>query len=136
MPNKTLQKARGEYGESAAAEFLKQKGFSLIARNLHVSHNEIDIIAENEEYIVFAEVKTRTVPYLKKDGSSPFAVTPAMAVTKQKQKRMVASASQYLLEHPSDKQPRLDVIEVYLRAEADTFTVLKIHHIEDAVWAS
>ena len=136
MPNKTLQKVRGEYGESAAAEFLKQKGFSLIARNLHVSHNEIDIIAENEEYIVFAEVKARTVPYLKKDGSSPFAVTPAMAVTKQKQKRMVASASQYLLEHPSDKQPRLDVIEVYLRAEADTFTVLKIHHIEDAVWAS
>ena len=58
MPNKTLQKARGEYGESAAAEFLKRKGFSLIARNLHVSHNEIDIIAENEEYIVLFHKKT------------------------------------------------------------------------------
>ena len=136
MPNKTLQKACGEYGESAAAEFLKRKGFSIVTRNLHVSHYEIDIIAENEEYIVFAEVKARTVPYLCKDGSSPFAVTPAMAVTKQKQQRLFAAASRYLLTHPSNKQPRLDVIEVYLKEQSGTLSVLKINHFEDAIWGS
>jgi len=136
MPNKTLQKLRGEFGETVAADFLTEHGFSITARNLHVSHNEIDLIAENAEYIVFVEVKARTVPYLLKDGSSPYAITPAMAVTKQKQKRLITAASMYLFEHPIEKQPRFDVIEVYLKECGEDFTVLNIHHIENAFWVS
>lgn len=129
-------KERGNVGETAAAKYLTQKGFRVRARNVHLSHYEIDIIAENRDYIVFAEVKSRTVPYLTKYGETPFAITPAMAVTKDKQRKLITAARMYLGRYPSDKQPRLDVIEVYLQEDFNRFRVLKIHHIENAFGAS
>ena len=49
------KKKTGARGEELAAEYLVSEGYTITARNLHVSHDEIDIIAENEGYIVFAE---------------------------------------------------------------------------------
>lgn len=130
------KKSCGTFGEDTAVVLLRQKGFDIVARNLHVSHYEIDMIAENEHYLVFAEVKARTVPYLLKNGESPYAVTPAMAVNKGKQRRLISAAMLYLLEHPTSKQPRFDVVEVYLKPKGESFEILKIHHIEDAFGAS
>lgn len=129
-------KTRGAFGENAAAEYLSQNGFRIKARNLHVSRYEIDLLAESKEFLVFVEVKARTVPYLNADGSSPFSITPAMAVNKEKQRRLLYAAQLYLLNRPTKKQPRLDVIEVYLKEKTDTFEVLKIHHIENAFGVS
>ena len=39
----------GMHGESVAAKFLKKHGFRILEKNLHVSHNELDIIAKNKE---------------------------------------------------------------------------------------
>ena len=128
-------KSRGDFGEAAAAKYLQKQGFRVKARNVHLSRYEIDIVAEDRQYIVFAEVKSRTVPHLDPDGNSPYAITPAMAVTKEKQRNLVRAARSYLLSHPTDKQPRLDVIEVYLCEKGHTFEVLKIHHIENAFGA-
>ena len=50
----------GEKGEQAAADFMKNKGYKILKRNWTKHRHEIDIIAENEEYIIFVEVKTRT----------------------------------------------------------------------------
>lgn len=128
--------ACGVTGEDAAAKFLQKKGFRIVERNLHVKKKELDIIAENKEYFVFVEVKARTVPYLDASGNSPYAITPAMAVNRQKQKFVYTAASRYLLSHPTEKQPRIDVIEVYLKAIPNTkpqkFEILRIHHIENA----
>lgn len=115
----------GRYGENAAAEFLKSKNYKILEQNYHASHNEIDIIAENKKYIVFVEVKTRTVV-----PNSRFEYeTPASAVTYTKQRRILAAAQTYLNVHPSKKTPRLDVIEVYLSQSGE---VLEINHMEDA----
>lgn len=115
----------GRYGENAAAEFLKSKNYKILEQNYHASHNEIDIIAENKKYIVFVEVKTRTVV-----PNSRFEYeTPASAVTYRKQRRILAAAQTYLNVHPSKKTPRLDVIEVYLSQSGE---VLEINHMEDA----
>lgn len=129
-------KVRGAFGENAAAEFLRKKGFRITERNLHISRYEVDLLVENDEFLVFVEVKARTVPYLNADGSSPFAITPAMAVNKEKQRRILYAAQLYLLKHPTEKQPRLDVIEVYLKEKKDSFEVLRIHHIENAFGVS
>ena len=83
----------GKKGEKLAANFLKRNGYKILERNLHQSHNEIDIIASNKEYIVFVEVKTRTA---NKDLFLPYG-SPASAVTKEKQKRTVRAATNYLL---------------------------------------
>ena len=135
MLDKTT-KARGMFGEDAAAKYLTKKGYSIKARNLRISRYEIDLLLENKHSLVFVEVKARTVPYLLPDGSPPYAITPAMAVNKEKQRHLISAARMYLARHPSEKQPRLDVIEVYLKDDGDSFKVLKIHHIEDAFGAS
>ena len=49
----------GDIGEKAAAGFLRENGYKITARNKHLSHKEIDIIAEDKSFIVFVEVKTR-----------------------------------------------------------------------------
>lgn len=49
----------GRLGEESAASYLCGKGFHILGRNVHSGHLETDIIAANDQYIVFAEVKTR-----------------------------------------------------------------------------
>lgn len=120
----------GALGENIAAKLLKKKRYKILARNLHVSHNELDIIALHKKsgFIVFVEVKTRSV---NADLYSPFG-TPADAVTKQKQLRTVQAARGYLNANPrlNKYQPRFDVIEVYLDRESKK--VLNTNHFENA----
>ena len=49
----------GKKGENYVSEYLKEKGFKIIYRNYHSRYGEIDIICEDEKYIVFVEVKVR-----------------------------------------------------------------------------
>ena len=134
--NGATTKVRGAFGERAAEEYLLKKGYRTVARNLHISRYEIDLIAENKDFLVFVEVKSRTVPYLTPNGESPYQITPAMAVNKEKQRRILYAARLYLLKNPTKKQPRLDVVEIYLKEQNDSFDVLKIHHIENAFGVS
>lgn len=125
-----ITKDIGEFGEKTAAVFLKKSGLKIISKNVHVSHNEIDIIAQNtkEKLLVFVEVKSRTV---EKDLYSKYG-TPASFVTPQKQKRTIAAARLYLSQNPKflDNMIRFDVVEVYI--EKDSLKILKINHIENA----
>ena len=125
----------GRLGEELAAKFLKKNGYTILEQNKHQSHNEIDIIASNKEYIVFVEVKTRSV--IDCDMNMSYG-TPASAVTRGKQMRTVSAARAYLAQNAdkkhTGKQPRMDVIEIYLQKE--TNKLLKINHIEDAFGAS
>jgi putative endonuclease len=117
----------GRYGESVAADFLKKKKFKITKQNFHASHNEIDIIAEDKKYIVFVEVKTRTVV---KNSNFEYE-SAASAVTLTKQKRILAAAKSYLIDNPTKKTPRLDVIEVYLSQSGE---VIEINHMEAAYY--
>ena len=51
--------ATGKNGEDRVADFLIKQGAAVIYRNFVCKKGEIDIIAEESEYIVFVEVKTR-----------------------------------------------------------------------------
>lgn len=50
----------GKFGEELVKDYLIRKGYEIIARNLKISYQEVDIIAKNGEYYIFVEVKTRT----------------------------------------------------------------------------
>jgi len=136
----------GKRGEQAAARYLRLHGYDILERNLHVSHQEIDIVARNRDCIVFVEVKTRTIHPEEADRFS----TPAAAVTVQKQQYLLKAASQYISQHRYALQPRMDVIEVYLVPDQEISAlskfferltgifgvpnrkVLHINHIENA----
>ena len=123
------KKEIGNYGEFAASKYLKKHGYKIIECNKRQSHKEIDIIAENKDYIAFVEVKTRSV------GDDMYSAygTPASAVTTKKQSNLIYAARSYLRDNPTNKQPRMDVIEVYLKK--GTSEVLQINHFTNAYQA-
>lgn len=111
----------GETGEKYAAEFLKKKKYKIIERNYRKRYGEIDIIAENKNYVVFVEVKTRHT------DSMTLAVD---AVNRQKQLKIIKTASLYLAENETEKFCRFDVCEVYVNA--DNLMLENINYIEGA----
>ena len=94
----------GPWGEALAAEYLRKKGWRIEAMNYRTRLGEIDIIAENREYLVFAEVKLRKSAYF--GAAREF-------VDARKQEKLRATASMWLEEHETSLQPRFDVIEIY-----------------------
>lgn len=115
IPTMTSRQRTGRIGEDAVTSRYAEMGFSVVARNLHVSHNEIDLILQNETYLVFVEVKTRhTIP-----GVASRYGRPAAAIDRGKRARMRKAAEDYLRIYPTSLQPRIDVAEVYLCKGAD-----------------
>lgn len=116
----------GRIGEKAATRFLKKNGYKILEKNLHVSHNEIDIIARDKQNLVFVEVKTRTESV---ENELRFG-TPAQAVNYAKQKRTIQAARAYIAAHPTPLMIRFDVIEVLL--DATDKKISKINHMINA----
>lgn len=105
----------GRLGEDAALRKYREMGYELVARNLHMSHNELDLILKDATSLVFVEVKTRHAVMGARTGYG----RPATAVNKGKKARTVDAAKAYLREHPTSLCPRIDVAEVYLSRRPD-----------------
>lgn len=118
---KTTKKEVGDFGERCAVKYLQNKGYTVVERNYRTKHGEVDIIAEDEKYIAFVEVKTRKINSL---------VRPILAVNREKQRKLITTAFFYLREHKITKQPRFDIVEV-LYDEQNKKHVL-IRHIPNA----
>lgn len=128
MKPQNTNRRRGDEAEKLAAEYLERNGYRILERNYHFSHNETDIIAEDDTYIIFVEVKAR-----KNTEASLRFGRPAAAVTKSKQLRLIECARGYLATHFTSKQPRLDVIELYINSDgAITKRNTEIKHIKNA----
>ncbi len=93
----------GFQAEEKVSRFLRKSGYKIIKRNFQTRFGEIDIIAENGEYIVFVEVKAR--------GENSIA-EPKEFVDLRKQRKIIRTAEIYLSENFTEKQPRFDVAEV------------------------
>lgn len=93
----------GAFGEDAVCAYLEQHGAEILCRNYTVRGGEIDIIAQQGDFLLFVEVKTRRTGSL---------VSGAAAVDAKKQRFLIRTAEQYLLQYPSPLQPRFDVAEV------------------------
>ncbi len=110
----------GKEGEDLAAEHLKKSGFRILSRNFKWGKNEIDIIAENKDMIIFAEVKTRNDDY---------RMHPLTSITSEKQRSIIYAANGYLQAFKLDKESRFDVITVIRKSEG-----YEIDHIEGAFY--
>lgn len=113
---------KGLAGEVLAARFLREKGYTILSSNYHSRFGEIDIIANDGPYIVFVEVKARS------EGS---IILPREAVTLEKQRKLLRTASLYMRAYPSNLQPRFDVVEVWVSDE-DPMIPLQIDHLISA----
>ena len=110
----------GRKGEELATEFLRQKLFNIIERNWRYSRCEVDIIAQDEDELVFVEVKTRT--------SGDFG-SPEASIDADKQRMLVIAARAYLEQTGADGTLRFDVISVDLSERKPV-----IAHFQDAFY--
>jgi putative endonuclease len=113
-------KEKGNMGENAVCGYLESYGYHIIERNFRIKGGEIDIIACNDEFIAFVEVKTR-----KKNS----LVSAFDAVTFSKKKFIVRTASEYSCKFPLEYQPRFDIAEVIIE---DNGCICEINYIENA----
>lgn len=102
------EKARtiGANAEKQAAEYLLNKGYIVLEKNYCIRGGEIDLIAQEKDYLVFVEVKAR------KDDSHGRA---AEAVDQRKIRRISKTALHYISQNSaaSNMNCRFDVIEIY-----------------------
>jgi len=130
---KTPRQSLGRWGESLAADYLSQRGYSILERNVRTPYGEIDLVARQAYasqrgdgpagmVTVFVEVKTRS--------SVAFGL-PEEAVTARKQEHMLAAALAYMQSHPElEGDWRVDVIAIQRsRSEPEPC----ITHFENAV---
>lgn len=104
----------GSEKEILAIEYLQEHGYTILEQNFFTRHGEIDIIAMNDNYLVFLEVKYRTST---KKG------LPEEAVSPRKQHSIINAAKYYLYRHgiSYDTPCRFDVIVIL----KDTITLYK-----------
>jgi len=110
----------GKQGEDFASSFLAKKGYKIVARNWKMNANEIDIVAEDENFMVFVEVKTRSENYLEHPNS---------AIAASKQKSIIKTADQYIRRYNIDKESRFDVITI-IKCNGK----FEIDHVENAFY--
>ena len=94
----------GVLGETQAKEFLIKNKYKILKANYICSIGEIDIVAKQNNVIVFVEVKTRT--------NTKFGL-PRESVTHYKQNKIRAVATCFLKENKlTDIPVRFDVIDI------------------------
>ncbi len=104
MEDKRRNKIEGNVGEVLSTNFLKKKGYKILATNFKTKFGEIDIIAEHKGTIVFVEVKRReTLQYGR----------PIEAINYRKENKIKMVAEYYLNKTKKvDVGVRFDVIEI------------------------
>ena len=98
-------------GEALAGKILKKKGYKILKRNYVSKYGEIDIVAYDRGIICFVEVKTR-----RSENYGP----PELAVTKEKRKRIVRTALNYLtINNIEDTDCRFDVVSILYKEDVN-----------------
>ncbi|MDE5764620.1 MAG: YraN family protein [Ruminococcus sp.] len=102
MPDIT---GKGYIGEEAVCGYLMENGYEIVCRNYRIRGGEIDIIAVNNDYIAFVEVKSRKYNSM---------VSGFDSVNKRKKNLIIKTACDFCCKYPNMLQPRFDVAHVTL----------------------
>jgi len=108
---------KGKIAENIACKYIEDKNYLILERNYRTRRGEIDIIAKNNNYIVFIEVKYR------KDTENGY---PRESVTKLKQNKIKKTAVNYIV--------RNNIINANFRFDVIEILGNNIEHIENAFW--
>ncbi|MFC1724139.1 YraN family protein [candidate division KSB1 bacterium] len=119
---KMNKREKGKKSEDMAKNFLLSKGYRFIQRNFYTKSGEIDLIFEDNNEIVFVEVKSSKGDYYGQ---------PEERIDRTKVKRLTGSARIFLAANKiHDKDCRFDVIAILY----DDDNSAKINHIKNAFW--
>jgi len=101
---KKYQQNLGKWGEETAVNHLISNGYVILDQNVRTGYGEIDIVASDEEVVVFVEVKTRR---------SILFGPPEVSINQRKKEKLIESSQSYMQEHPElGNNWRIDVIAI------------------------
>lgn len=100
-----MSRAKGLEYEDLAAQYLEKQGLKILTRNYQCRLGELDIVAENKEFLIFIEVKYRK----NNRFGEPFAFVDA-----KKQRRLIKAALHYCQSKGFGEQRamRFDVVSI------------------------
>ena len=98
----------GALAEDRAAAYLESQGLTIGARNFLSRVGELDVDARDGDLLVVAEVRTRACDRF---GGA------AASVTRDKQRRIAATAALFLNQHPELRQCRVRFDVLVVRAD-------------------
>lgn len=114
------KKEVGQLGEELALNYLKALGFKILTTNYHCPLGEIDIVARDNNFLCFVEVKTRL--------NRKFGL-PEEFINQRKLKRMAKCIDFFLVDNNNPNlTPRIDVLAV----ELNNGSVKRIELIKNA----
>jgi putative endonuclease len=115
----------GKLGEEVVAQWLISRGGKILHQRWRWKRGEIDLIAIESDTLLFIEVKTRNRSNWDADG--------LLAITPQKQARIVCTAELFLLKHPhlSEYPCRFDVAIVRHQPTRQSIIGTPLHILAD-----
>jgi putative endonuclease len=112
----------GILGEKLACDFLGKNGYRIIEKNFRCPGGEVDIIAQQQDTLVFVEVRTKRS---RQFGSPEESITPA------KMEKLRTVAAYYWQSHDNLPESwRIDVVAIQMDSRG---CVSRIELIENAV---
>jgi putative endonuclease len=120
-------------GERLAARHLEARGCEVIARNFRTRFGELDLVARDERFLVFCEVKTRIVRGVSRPPGAANPLGPFASIGSRKQRQVRAMAREWLaqglLEGARPAEIRFDAIGISFDARG---RLLSLEHLEAA----
>ncbi|NJP07016.1 MAG: YraN family protein [Chloroflexaceae bacterium] len=116
-----MKRLLGDFGEQSASVYLMRHGYTILDRKWRCPLGEIDLIAREQQQLVFVEVRTRR-------GRA----NAAESITPTKQQRLIALAYTYLETHPLTDvtEWRIDVITLNIDQYG---RVCQLQHFRNAI---
>jgi putative endonuclease len=105
----------GAYGERAAAEYLRRKGFRIEGKNVVRKTGELDLIARHGKTLHFVEVKSMLCREFPEAGSSRDQYNPSMNLHAYKVRNVARTAEWYVAEKDWEGEWQVDAVLVWLR---------------------
>jgi putative endonuclease len=117
----------GALGEALARRHLEARGLTVLDANFRTRHGELDLVAADDRYLVFCEVKTRVL------GGPPGELGPFAAIGARKRRRVRLMAREWLATRGSTgRRPpelRFDAVGISFDRQG---RLISLDHLEDA----
>lgn len=105
----------GNYGESAAALYLRRQGFRVVARNVARKTGELDVVAERSGTLHIVEVKTLLCDEFPNPSVVRDEYDPSVNLHPAKIRRVARTAQWYVAEREWEGEWQVDGALVWVR---------------------
>ncbi|MCK8816549.1 YraN family protein [Natroniella sulfidigena] len=107
---------QGANGEKIAKKFLEKRDYRILEENFWTRYGEVDLIAQEGDYLVFVEVKSAT--------TRSFA-SPLEKIDYKKRQHLIRVARYYLSLQQREVDFRFDVVAILSYQQEDKIKLIK-----------